>query len=217
VTGKYRAELRKLLGEPPDIKNIPDSFWDRVEREMEEEVAMLLLLMFIMSATRHGAPKAAANIAAASFAEQRAKDVARGLVETGKELVENSTDKGEAIRKVFGPERIEKIVISEATTAESAGTEIGVKSSVDELKKTGKKITVERFWWHNSRRPPRHSKASIDPCPICTPLDGKKLKDLPKQYQNGPPAHPNCDCFKRVVIYADGEKAREFTEKQIRG
>ena len=212
LSGKYRAELRRLLGNPPDAANVPASFWARVEKETNDELALFLLLLFVMSATHHGATKRSAAGPAAAFAGARASEAARGFTQTSKSLAANASSASDAAAKVFGGERIERMMMHEASTAVSAGAEVGVEASVEKERETGASVVVKRYWAHSSKRPPRHSRAAVEPCPICSPIEGKELSKLPFRFQGGPPAHPNCDCWKRVVIFVDGKKSREYKE-----
>ena len=220
VTGKHRAELRRLLGDPPDVSQVPESFWAKVEKDTEEQVLALLLLMYIASASHHGGNREQAQPAALAFATGRARETARGFVATSKRLAGNATSPADAAVKVFGPDRIAKMVEHESSRAVTEGAEVGIRAVEDEIKRdkgTSVEVVVRRYWSHSGRRPPRHSLAPIKPCPICSPLEragnrGVEIKDLPAPFRNGPPAHPRCDCFKRVVVFVDGKKTKQYKE-----
>lgn len=86
LSADQRKRLVELLGNPPDPANVPESFWQDVERERREKMAALLLLIFLVSARQHGSEdKGGASTAGAAWAEQRAAEYARGYVQTSRE------------------------------------------------------------------------------------------------------------------------------------
>ncbi|MFG0239844.1 MAG: hypothetical protein ACF8CY_02145, partial [Gimesia chilikensis] len=44
LSRKHRQELAAHLGDPPNPDRVPASFWERVEKEREQQLAMILLL-----------------------------------------------------------------------------------------------------------------------------------------------------------------------------
>src|SRR5574343_402387 len=49
LNARQRRELITLLGHPPNIANVPPSFWEKVRKENENELAAALLLLFAES------------------------------------------------------------------------------------------------------------------------------------------------------------------------
>lgn len=72
LTDRHRRELRHLLGNPPRAENVPASFWADVQREMEEELAAALMLLFLAAVDSHGGDVSVAEAAGAIHASERA-------------------------------------------------------------------------------------------------------------------------------------------------
>ena len=99
LSKRHRRELRRLLGDPPDPANVPGEFWDKIEREMEEENATLLFLLFLASARFHAfgtysekgqdtGVVATLEQQAQTYRDSRAKSVARSYAQTSRERFE---------------------------------------------------------------------------------------------------------------------------------
>lgn len=54
LTSKKRKELEQLLGNPPDVTKVPPQFWADAERELNNEMTLLLILIAASSYTQHG-------------------------------------------------------------------------------------------------------------------------------------------------------------------
>lgn len=226
---KQAAEFRRLLGDPPDPGNVPQSFWDDVQRQTEQELAGLLLLLFLTSFNGHSAwPDYAPPDAedrenppgeyekklestrdkiSKQWTSARAKEVSKGIVQRSKDMTDTVKDDwrkrikaGKEIPeeevdaltdRIFGPNRIDAIVQTEGNTAVVEGGQAGTAAA---SKQVGYKL--EAYWAHSGRRPRVHCNAAINPCPICSPMEG-----LPEsQWGNKRPGycHPNCDCY---IVY----------------
>ena len=205
---KQAAEFRRLLGAPPSADNVPSSFWDRVRRENEDEVAAALLLIFMTSYDAHRTwgdmepprDNSRRDTIAEKWTTKRAKTVATELVAHSVDMLDTTgkawsikTAKGieipkqdidELITKIFGEGRAKSIAFTETSQGMVNGGEAGVRHA-------GKKITA--YWCHSTFRPRGHSHAARQPCKICTRLEGKPEG----QWEGFRPgeAHPNCDCF----------------------
>lgn len=212
---RQAGEFRQLLGKPPDVARVKPSFWDRIRKENEEELAAALLLIFIASYDGHRswgempAPESTEkrDDIAKRWVERRAAAVAKDLGTRSMDILNlagrdwevksrsgdpiTQRDADELADKIFGTSRAESIALTETQTAMVGGGDAGIKHS-------GVEVTV--YWGHTSIRPPGHSGASLKPCPICTPREG-----LPESRWGAYtiPAHPRCDCFK-VYVDADG-------------
>ncbi len=202
LSAKHRRELAALLGAPPDVANVPASFWERVRRETEEELLAMLLLIYIASATQHGLGSERASTLGLTWAASRASEVARGYSEHSRDRTNTAgrewreqTDRGDAPSKaavgdrlvsVFGPSRVEGIAVSETTNAVSAGGEAAVEElvGIDELD----------TWF---------TEGDGKVCPICRPLHGKKRGVWSRKFPSGPGAHPGCRCW---IHYANEKR-----------
>ena len=88
LAGRHRRELLSLLGHPPDPDRVPAEFWDKVRRETEEETMAILLLIFIASATQHGAERGDAQARGLIYAQQRAATIATSYAKTSREMLD---------------------------------------------------------------------------------------------------------------------------------
>ncbi len=68
VARRHMREFRRLLGEPPSLKNVPQSFWDKVEDEADREFFPIFLLLFNESFALHGWDGAEAQLTAYGLA-----------------------------------------------------------------------------------------------------------------------------------------------------
>lgn len=99
LTAKQRAELLRLLGTPPDPRNVPDSFWQQVERQIEEELLLVLLLIFATSAVQHGIDLAKAREGGKDWSAKRAKEVAKGFTDHTRERLQKAGERWEQQRE----------------------------------------------------------------------------------------------------------------------
>lgn len=53
LSSKHREELLRLLGNPPNLRNVPSEFWDKVKREEREKWIILLLGLFTIAFDEH--------------------------------------------------------------------------------------------------------------------------------------------------------------------
>lgn len=214
---KHRAEFKRLLGSPPDPRNVPAEFWERVRKENEDALVALLLLIFLASYNSHrtwgdiAKPESDAprDKIAGQWTSRRAKDVAAGINERSIQMTDTAgkswsvkTKRGDKIPdselddladSIFGDDRIGSIVHTEGQQAVVEG---GDSAVIHTSKETG--IKVSRYWGHIGARAPGHSNARINPCPVCSPREG-----MPQSRWGGlwpGQCHPNCDCF---VVYVD--------------
>ena len=76
VARRHLFEFRELLGYPPDLDNVPQEFWDRMEREAEHSVYPFLLLLFGSAALMYQWRGSDADLAAYGFASDRSESFA---------------------------------------------------------------------------------------------------------------------------------------------
>ena len=203
--GQHRRELEGILAHDPDIANVPAEFWERVRRETEEDVAALLFLVFLASATLHGSgstPRSGGSAAgeavdaALRWSGQQARLRAHDQVTGSRELLQRAmmewqaqraagnpvtgAEIGERLVTIFGPNRAAREALDMVTTAQTAGGEwlmahVGLLSAQDE-------------WKTN----PHLSKSG--PCEICEPLNGTVRELWERVAPTGPPVHKRCVC-----------------------
>lgn len=216
VSSKLADEFRILLGEPPEPKNVPDSFWAKVQDTYETELAALLGLIFLASYDGHRFwgdmeepsgerhEKRRQGIAD-RYIGRRSRVVGKAFVDRSKDMIKTvradwelktrqgieipKADIDELIRKIFGDSRMENIARTETQIAMVEGGDAGVIHS---------KVKVTRFWAHSGRRLKGHSNADEKPCTLCSPREG-----LPESGWGGErpgSIHDHCDCF---IAYLD--------------
>lgn len=197
---QLRKRLESLLGNPPDIRNVPAKFWSDQEAEIGAALLLLLGDIYYRSAVHHGwsgeiddsgsKPVNTLDQAAAKFAEMRAGKIASSFTSNSREILERDAKTWEpaakqsmrTIRettlKMFGPRRMARVAVTETTVAQHQGAETAAEE-------TGG--LSEDDTWHTSER--------SNVCPICRPLNKKKRSVWSRFFPEGPPAHGNCNCW----------------------
>jgi hypothetical protein len=192
LSARHDAELSRLLGEPADLANVPPEFWARVEDETRQQIAVVLILIWLTSAASHGlASGGTTQVSAESWTAKRSTDTARGYVATTQERLGGL--RGDELReragRVFTPERARGIGQTEAVAAQTAGGEAWVTDA------RSKGLIVRAVIRHSRFRPAGHSNAPKKPCPICSPLEGLVDEAWRVIAPAGPPFHPWCLCY----------------------
>lgn len=185
LSSRHRRELKALLGDSPDLGRVPQAFWQKVEKEREDEIAAILILLFLLAGDRmrQGTNATTSEQQAETFARTHARRVSSSYT---RHSIERLTTKlsepeppptGQIVDDVFSDERDENIVVTTTTEARQAGAEDAVQefnaTSPDDTWVTEKDARV---------------------CPICRPLDGTKRDNWTRKFPSGPPAHPRCRC-----------------------
>jgi hypothetical protein len=202
LSNRHRQELESYLGNPPDPANVPQEFWDKVQRETEEEFMLLMLLIFAASAMQHGLPEDAARRQADQWAQGQAPQLAADYVVNSRDMLERGAaalnagqsngqvgelkSRGPVPRSavteltisIFGPARVENIAISETTDAATAGGEAAIAQTVGQ--------SPEDLWI---------TEDDGKVCKICRPLHRQPRRVWAVQFPNGPKAHPRCRCW----------------------
>lgn len=198
VLGKLlRAQMGRLLelmGDPPRVENVPQSFWDETGVDFSDTLRPFLERLYLaqagrmMEQTTIGVDWSLVNRRAATWARQYTFDLVSGINDTSRatlqkvvtEYFEDGLTIGqleELILPSFGPVRAEMISITEVTRASVQG-EVAL---VDELRAQG--IEMTEVWQTN---------ADELVCEICEPNNGKRKGD---GWNEEPPAHPRCRCW----------------------
>lgn len=197
LSAAHRKELESLLGTPPDLRNVPDAFWEKVERETQLELAAILILIMMACSSSDGLSGDASRGQADRWSHGRAREVAAGMRATTVNQL-NATAKvwnaeiaaGKKIgvqriradlMKVLGPERMRAVVITETTKAASAGT----MAAADGLESEERHDVVWRL-------------GNAEHCPFCVRMANTSQAYWSK-YTDGPPAHVGCQCFLQIV------------------
>lgn len=212
LNSRHRRELIALLGHPPDVRRVGPEFWERVRRENEEELLVVLLLLYSEAFEYHarlgGAAKGELSAAGRSGAEQYAKARAASIAanvadsarkhldqvaaddwakvgQDAKDVITKTKVLADAI-KMIGPIAAARIAVTETTAAQSAGGEAGIAATVG--------LSNEDEW----RIHPEKSMTGT--CKICRPYDGRPRRIWSIDFPMGPPCHANCNC---EIVYAN--------------
>lgn len=224
MTTAQRHELRRLLGNPPDPANVPESFWRQVERDAQERVAALAYLLFLAAGDFHGGDVDRLRDPALAYGRTRGADAAQRYARGARERFDGlagrlrtrppsgrtTPQRGEPytpdvkpmtqaeleaeLLKIFGPSTAERIARTETSKAQTAGGDAGV----DDQGADGG-TSPDDIW---SIRP---ENSRSGPCANCRALDNVPRSQwatvvLPEpegdQYgaAGGPPLHDGCVC-----------------------
>lgn len=212
LSAKHRRELIEFLGNPPRIENVPAEFWTKVKREMDDELAVIILFIFSTSMYQHGFSGEHADIMAEGWARQRAQQVSSQLVQATQERLQKASDEWkqqaehelpipiqgrittqpepvteeqiqDETMKLFGPERIALLAENEITVARHEGSELAVDQTVG--------LSEDDIWIKNTEYD----------CKICNPLDHTPRSYWGRFFPDGPPTpHVHCACN---ILYAN--------------
>ena len=196
LSARHRRELTDLVGTPPDAANVPPEFWQRVEREVDEELAGVLLLIFIASSEFHGADDETAATWGDTWSQQRAGLVSREYATYSREMLDAAgaswqlkpPTRGELsgdLTSIFGPDRASKIAVNETTLTQTIGGNFAVEATVG--------LSAEDTWF---------TRNDDRVCPFCSPLHATPRLVWTREAPDGPPLHVNCRCW---LVYANIE------------
>jgi AP2 domain len=82
-----REMIAPFLGNPPDVDNVPESVWDKIQANRRAALFIILMGVFLTSARQHGYSGQQAELVAHEWASERADELATEYVETSKELL----------------------------------------------------------------------------------------------------------------------------------
>ena len=188
------ARLLELLGDPPNMANVPQSFWDETGKELQQALGPFLEQVYLdqagllMASIPIGVDWALINTAAVNWARAYTFDLVSGITATTRQALQTSVsayfERGQTIGELersisglYGPVRSEMIAVTEVTRASSQG-ELQI---AEDLRKEG--VEMIAIW---------ETSADEKVCPICAPRNGKKEGD---GWRDPPPAHPRCRCW----------------------
>lgn len=210
LSAKHKKQLMKLLGDPPDIANVPEEFWARVERETEQETAVALLAIMLSTGTSFAASRKkkitpTERLALRQRFEQAAKERARklsgGVINNAKRRLTvasaswaDRTSRGldlvdvdQRTTSIFGPKRAATIARTETTGAKFDGEETVAREIIGD--------EMVAAWVLG---PCRH-------CEFC-PLIAGTGREFWSQFVSKPPAHVHCCC--RVLFGPPGTRTK---------
>ncbi len=191
---KQMGALLELMGDPPDLANVPEAFWAEGGEEMRAVLQRNFQQIYLSSAEQAllgqpiGVEWGLINQGAIQWSRQYAFDLVSGITQTSRRVVQEAVsgffenqltmgDLRQMLSQTFGPVRAEMISVTEVTRASVQG-EMAI---IDELRKEGVEFVST---WVTSR--------DDRVCPICSPLDG--TVDWVGNFPVGPPAHVRCRC-----------------------
>lgn len=198
LTRKQKAELARILGNPPVLSNVPEAYWAAAQQEREDILASLLLAMAMENAIRHnGMLSRDSRIVAERWALGRAKEVAQGHTARTREILARELEAGEsgrgAIGKALDDARDEGLAATETTAGSVFGGEIGAAEAGI--------MSDEDIW----ELYPELSASGV--CEICEPMGGTTRAFWSLYFPGGPPVHPNCKCR---IRYMGGAEPQVF-------
>lgn len=215
-SANMRANLKKLLvhlGDPPNMDDVPASFWTEMESGLQNELHPVMMDIYIESAeqmlgaTPLGVDWGIVNEGAAVFADEYAFSLVTQITDTQRKATQDWVarfyrdgltldDLKAGLAKPYGPVRAELIASTEVTRAAVQG-EIGF---LQELVASG--IPVKRDW---------ATSEDEDVCVICVPLGEHDPVGFTEYFihpisgtpYDQPPAHPRCRCWLNYDILED--------------
>lgn len=221
---RHQALLRDALQRYGSVANIPQSVWDQIQGETENElVAVALLLMMGGASYTSGelglqgvnspppgqtglarmsiAAAQQAQSAAASAVDSLQRRIVHGLEQARLDQnlgnVGDLTQEGidKALQDVFDEARRKRIAVDETTEAITKGQQEAA-GGADRTNAAGQRVTVEMRW---------QTERDNRVCPRCSPLHEKPEEVWALVFPNGPgrDAHPNCRCWLRSVVVVE--------------
>ncbi len=200
---EWFQKLRDLLGSPPHLTNVPESYWEDFAQALNQAMTEVLV-DYMLQAARDWMQDTPLGLLWDEIVQDLNRwsrdvitDWAKRIMENTKRTVETvisdllvtGWDEQEFLRRLalrYGPVHAELTAITEVTRAHSAVA----RFLQNNLAKQGIR-TVRRWLTAEDERV----------CPVCRPLDHTTRESGAWQaagYPEGPPAHPRCRC--RVAV-----------------
>lgn len=203
---RQRRELEALLGNPPDIDRVPESYWTDKESEMGAVLLLLLTQTYSASARLHGMGPVDAKEAGSDWATKHSETLARDFTANSQKILANDAKQWDgseltkrAIRdttlKMLGPDRMARVAVNETTRAQFQGGE----DATEEL-------------WGLSPEDTWKTSGLKSVCPVCLPLNNQPRRIWEPLFPAGPPEpHVGCSC---LIRYHRGPTSRPKMEFQ---
>lgn len=208
ISGRHRDEAIRLMGQPPNIDNIPEATWKKWRDELDAELATIALLIFFQSSMFHGASEDAALQSARLWAPGYARETSRQVMQTTYNRLDTISDRfqsslslgediedevAEAVNRVFGRERMANLALDVVTVGQTQGAENTIANKYG---------LSDEDWWQTN---PGLSQSG--PCKTCSQLHGQPRSVWQLKYPSGPgpEVHPGCVCEIRYVFLDNAE------------
>ncbi|MBS0202322.1 MAG: hypothetical protein JSS49_05425 [Planctomycetes bacterium] len=208
LTREQRNRLVALLGNPPNVANVPESFWIEAGRSLYTEIAVLLATIGRQSAQEHGATEFQAQLFVNQYAEPRAREMVSGWIDHSKEILQAASQQWQDTTKpsgepapptrsdaievsdtIFGPDRVGRMASTETTSAQTAGAEAAVSLAGG--------ASPNDLWF---------TREDGKVCTVCRPLHETPRSFWSQYVPAGPPAHPDCRCY---LLYENLDEVRQ--------
>ena len=192
----HLARLLEYLGDPPDVGNVPDSFWREAGEELGVALRPFVEKVFLVAAERMledspiGVDWGMINEAASNWSNRYSFDLVTGINQTSRQALQTAvsgffresmtlSELKERLGSIWGPVRASMISRTEVTRAAVEGE----RAFAREIEKEG--ITMVETW---------QTRNDERVCPLCGPLHGRP-KGTDWNEVDGPPRHVNCRCW----------------------
>ena len=191
---EHRDELIRLIGDPPSLANVPQSFWDRADISVSKAMIPIFEEIFrqqaaaVIDQVGIGIDWALINESAADWALANTRHFLEGYNATNQKLISKYINKfysdnwafedvvSHISAIVFDENRARMIAITETTRA-SVQSQL---STVNILEAKYPSLHFVPFWI---------TANDEKVCPICSSRDGKEITD-----GEFPPIHVQCGC-----------------------
>lgn len=208
-----RGQILELLGDPPDINNLPSDIWEEIGKELAPSILPFTERTFVEAAGRMIAEApieiswTLVNQRAADWARDYTYDLVKQLTDTTRVGLQDAVstyfeegqtmgDLVERIGQYFSPVRAETIAITEVTRAASQGEQ----AIAEELRQAG--IEMVAIWL---------TDRDYLVCDECEQRNGKPQSEW--ETNEFPPLHPRCRCDIGYEL-PKGEEAAAVEEEQ---
>lgn len=201
IAKDLRGELSKLmnlLGDPPNIYNVPITFWENGGSALRGSIEPILRDIFLQQAetqlqeTSIGVDWALINENAITWSSEYTYELVRGITDTSRMILQRSInsyysnpttigDLQRSLSGIFSPMRAEMIAVTEVTRAAAEGEQ----RVVDQIIADNPGMESIDIWLTN--------RDDIT-CPICAP---RHQQPRGSNWTENPPAHPRCRCWLR--------------------
>lgn len=190
---KQREELLRLLGDPPVLANVPESYWNNGGKEIRRAVEGVFESIYVAQATtlieqvRLGVDWVMVNQRAVDWAARHATEMMKQIDMTTRNTVIDYVQKyyqndwtiddlTERIARIYSPQRAHTVAITETTNA-------AVQSQIETARMIRDEygITFKEVW-----RVSEYDRV----CDLCSPKEGQPCAEV-----GYPPEHINCACY----------------------
>lgn len=228
LDARHKRKLKSAIEQYGSVRNIPESVWQDIRRELEEETVAALMLLIIAGdgwttdAVERQGVEVRKQVDVARYSVQAARqatELAAQTTDTVRDRLERKvtdqqaspqggvgelTDRGldTALDDVFTPERRATIAADATTGALTTGQRGAAERGDGARTDAGQRVELEMVW---------QTERDNLVCPRCAPLHDQPEAVWSKVFPDGPgpQAHPNCRCSLRpvVIVSANQEAA----------